>query len=249
MNKIIAYFLLSIFFIPNVYAASVYAKDRNIYYANNGAVKQLTSLGRDENPSLHPKGEWIYFIRDTPGTWRREIYYPAKNEVIENGLLKQEIWRVKKDGTGATKLFRSEYSAIDGPNPDYTVAGVWNIQFSPDGDKVYFETAEWVTSAGLHIMKPDGSGEKLLGSGSGTKIILSARTFDDRERSYRGYIVTSQHRYFFYGGSYDWFYLFTPDLKKEIAPLGDDYDYFTEVGDIIYTDHSEKNIKKSEKLP
>lgn len=244
MKKIIACFLLSIFFISNAHAASVYAKDRNIYYADNGAVKQLTSLGRDEDPKLHPKGEWVYFIRSTPGRWEGEKYYPAKGEIVKDGILKYELWRIKINGTGGTMLFRPEHSAVDGPDPDYSTASVNNIQFSPDGDKIYFEASEWVTSEALYVMNADGSGIKMLGDGNDTKIVLSSRTFEDRERGYKGYIVTCQHRYFFFGGSYDWYYLYTPDLKREIAPLGEDFDYFTDVGEMKYTDHSEENIKK-----
>lgn len=93
-------------------------------------------------------------------------------------------------------------------------------------------------------MNPDGSGEKLLGGGNETKIVVSARENDPKYGSCKGYIVTNQHNYWWFGGSYDWWYLFTPDFK-EVGPLGDDFDYFTEMGDIIYTDHSEKAIKRS----
>jgi len=245
MKRVIICFLLSILFMPNAYAASVYAKDRNIYYADNGMVRQLTFLGRDEVPKLHPKGEWVYFIRSTPGKWDGQRYYPAKSEIVKDGILRDELWRIRTNGSDAKMLFQNGYTnAVDGPDPEYSCASINNIQLSPDGDKVYFETPDWVTSAALHVINSDGSGEKNLGPGNETRIVLSSRTFEDRERDYKGYIVTSQHRYFFYGGSYDWFYLFTPDMKREVAPLGDDFDYFTEVGDIIYTDHSEVDIKK-----
>jgi len=225
--------------------ASVNVKNGNVYYvATDGKTKQVTSSGRDEYPALNPKGDWVYFVRDVEGKWVGEKYYPPKGAKIKDGILKQELWRVKKDGTGATMLFRSEHAAIDGPDPDYTIATVENIQFSPSGDKVYFETSEWVTSAALHMMNADGSQEQMIGPGNDTKIVLSARTFDDREKSYKGYVVTAQHRYWFYGGSYDWNYLFTSDLKKEIAPLGDDPAYFIGMGEIKYTDGSEKDILK-----
>ncbi len=242
-----ALFLISISF--NAQAASVRVADGNILYVgDDGKTKQVTTSGRDEDPKLHPDGQWVYFVRDVEGKWVGEKFYPPKGAEIKDGLLKQELWRVKKDGTGATMLFRSEHAAIDGPDPDYAVATVGNIQFSPSGDKVYFETSEWVTSAALHMMNADGTQETMLGPGNDTKIVLSARTFEDREKSYEGYIVTDQHRYWFYGGSYDWYYLFTPDLKKEIAPLGDDPAYFTEMGDIKYTDQSEQRLGKSERL-
>ena len=227
----------------NVYAASTFVKDRNIYYENNGKTKQLTSLRRDKAPVLNPNGEWVYFIRTTPGKWVGEKYYPVKGEVAKDKLLKEELWRVRVDGVEATMLFHCNYTAIDGPDPDYAVASIHNIQFSPDGDKVYFETPNWVTAFALHVIKADGTGEKILGQGNETKIILSAREIDHKYGSCRGFIVTSQHNYWWFGGSYDWFYLFTPDFK-EVGLLGDDFDYFTGMGDIVYTDHSERSIIK-----
>lgn len=225
-------------------AASVYTKDDNIFYENEGATKQITFLGRDDGAKLHPGGEWIYFIREVDGKWVGEKYYPPQGASIKDGLLKQELWRVKKDGSDAVMLYRSEHAAIDGPDPDYTIATVGNIQFSPPGDKVYFETSEWVTSAALHVMNADGSQEKLLGGGNDTRIVLSARDEDHKYNNYRGYIVTSQHRYWLFGGSYDWFWMFTPDFK-EVGPLGEDIAYFTEIGDIKFTDHSEGKASKN----
>lgn len=224
-------------------AALVKTEGGNIVYTDDaGKTIQLTSSGRDKDAVIHPKGQWIYFIRSFEGKFEGEKYVAPKGKKIEPGILKEELWRVKTNGTEAKMLYQSQYTAIDGPDPDYSVAFVGNIQFSPAGDKVYFETQQWVTDFGLHRMNVDGSGEELLGPGANTRVITSARTFDGREKSYRGYLVTAQHRYFFYGGSYDWFYLFTPDLKKEIAPLGEDLKYFTDAGEIKYTDGSEKNI-------
>jgi len=256
IKRILISLILPLFFVTTILAKEapsiqetekVFTKDGNIYYASNGKAAQVTSSGRDEYPMLHPKEEWIYFIRTTAGKWIGDKYYPAKGEVIKDGVLQDELWRVKKDGTQAKLLFRNNRFAIDGPDPDYVSASIYNIQFSPDGDKVYFETPNWVTSAGLHVMNPDGSRERMLGPGNQTKIILSASERDPKYGSCRGFIISSHHRYWWFGGSYDWWYLFTPDFK-EIGPLGDDFDYFTEMGDIIYTDHSEKTIKRSEKL-
>ena len=243
MRNIVLAFVLILACASMARAAAVYEKKGNVYYKNEGKVLRLTSLGRDREPKLHPQGEWVYFVRSFPGKMIGETYHPARGEVIKDDILHEELWRIKKDGTSASRLYQSAFSAIDGPS-GYTVASVENIQFSPIGDKVYFETPEWVTSAGLRVMNPDGSNQKLLGAGNNNKIVLSARTFDDREKSYEGYIVSAQHRYYFYGGSYDWFYLFTPDLT-EVAPLGDDVDYFTKMGEIKYTDHSESLIKKN----
>ncbi len=226
--------------------AKVFEKSGNIYFFDEKVGEiQLTSSGRDREPKLHPNDKWVYFVRSFEGEFKGEVYYPIEGREPEDGILKMELCRIDADGKNEKMLYQNSTAAIDHPS-GYAYASIDNIQFSPKGDKVYFETARWVTSAALNVMEPDGSNIRMLGPGNDTKIVLSARTFDDREKSYEGYIVTAQHRYWFYGGSYDWYYLFTPDLKKEIAPLGYDTAYFTDVGDIKYTDHSEKEIFKEE---
>ncbi len=210
---------------------SLSVKDGNIFYGQ----KQLTDTGRDRGAVLHPNGKWIYFVRTSKGRFVGERFYPVDGQVPKDGILKEELWRINTNGSDEHMLYRNSTAAIDHPS-GYAYALIDNIQLSPDGDKVYFETSRWVTSNALNVMDPDGSNVHMLGPGNNTKIILSARTSDDREQSYKGYIVTSQRRYWFYGGSYDWYYLFTPDLTNEIAPLGDDPAYFTEMGDLRYTD-------------
>ena len=222
--------------------AAVQIKDRNIFYENKGKTKRITSAGRDEAAKLNPAREWIYFVRDVEGKWVGERYFPPKGVKNKDRILKQELWRVKTDGTCAKMLFRSERASIDGPDPDCAIATVGNIQFSPSGDKVYFETSEWVASAGLHVMNAEGSHERLLGGGNGTRILISASGSDKGKNNdnYQGYIVTNQHRYWLFGGSYDWYWLFTPDFK-EVGALGEDFASFTELGDMKYTDQSPQN--------
>lgn len=163
----------------------------------------------------------------------------------EHGILKDELWRVRTDGSQPEMLFQSQSSPIDDLDPDYRFARVGNIQFSPDGDKVYFEASEWVTSGALHVINPDGSGHNLLGGRNDTKIILSAHGYNEH-KDLKGYIVTNQHRYGYFGGAYDWYWLYTPDWK-EVDTLGDSLEYFTAIGEIKYTDGSEKELKAKEK--
>jgi len=222
----------------------VFEENRNIFFKNStGTSVQLTNKGRDGEPVLHPNGKWVYFVRSFEGEFKGEVYYPEDGKVPEDGILKMELWRIDTDGNNGKMLYQNKTAAIDHPS-GYAYASLDNIQISPSGDKIYFETAQWVTSNALNVMNPNGSDMKMLGPGNDTKIVLSARAFDDKEKSYEGYIVTAQHRYWFYGGSYDWYYLFTPDLKKEIAPLGYDPAYFTDMGDIKYTDNSEKQLTR-----
>ena len=230
---------------PLAEAASVYVKNGNIVYVNDGITKQLTSSGRDERPVLDPKGEWVYFVRSYEGKWVGQKYYPPQGAIIEDRILREKLWRVKKDGTNSSMLFRAKKGRdVLAGDCGCAIASIWNIQFSPSGDKVYFEAADWTTSNGLHVMDADGSHEKLLGGGNDTRIVLfSGSASGEKHNNYRGYIVTQQHRYRLFGGSYDWYFLFTPDFK-EVGPLGDDVAYFTNMGSLKYTDHSEEELKR-----
>jgi hypothetical protein len=42
---------------------------------------------------------------------------------------------------------------------------------------------------------------------------------------YRDHLLVQQHRYFLGGGSYDWFFLFTPG-GKEVGVVGEDISNF-----------------------
>ena len=232
--------LVILLFCSTAYASTVYVKEGKVYFEDNGKTLQLTASGRDGKAILHPDGTWVYFVRKLYECSAGNKCYPLKGVEITNGNLKEELWRVKTNGQDASMLFLSkDSSGVTGDNQEYSFANIENIQFSPSGDKVYFETPNWVTSAGLHVMNADGSGEKLLGAGNDTKIILSSSGANsEKYNGYQGYIVTDQHRYWYFGGSYDWYYLFTSDFK-EVGPLGDDPNSFTDIGQLRYTDHSE----------
>ena len=86
--------------------------------------------------------------------------------------------------------------------------------FSPDSKTVYFVGSAWVTTGALHGVNIDGSNERFIeGANTLEKVIDKG--------DYKGDLVISQHRYFLGGGSYDWYYVFTPE-GKEVGPLGDD---------------------------
>lgn len=213
-------------------STEVFEKDGNIYIEAVGKdALQLTSSARDREPVLHPNGKWVYFVRSFEGEFRGEVYYPKDGKEPEDGILKMELWRIDIDGTNEKMLYRNAIAAIDHPS-GYAYGSLDNIQISPDGDRIYFETARWVTSNALNVMDPDGSNVKMLGPGNETKIIASAR---DSEKDYRGYIVTNQHRYWLFGGSYDWYWLYDPEWN-EIGPLGPDMEYFSDMRNIKYTD-------------
>ena len=37
---------------------------------------------------------------------------------------------------------------------------------------------------------------------------------------YKDHLIVRSHRYFLFGGSYDWYWLYDPAGKRELGPLG-----------------------------
>lgn len=209
-------------------AASVMCRDGSIHYSDAaGRSIRLTDPGRDRELALHPGGQWVYSVRTYEGVFRDEKYFPPPGKTAPQGTMLQEaLSRVSTSGAGARMLCRHD-AAGPSPSADHEVAWISNIQFSPDGARVYFEASRWATSSELHVMDADGSGRRALGPGNGTRIIRSSRGDE-----YRGHIVTRLHRYHAFGGSYDWYYLFTRYIDKDVGPLGESLDVAVAAGDV-----------------
>ena len=84
-------------------------------------------------------------------------------------------------------------------------------QFSADGERIYFLSAEWATSHALCVL--DLSTRR-------AQFICDAIQFEVvPDGEYRGDLIVLKHKYFVDSGSYDWYWLVTPD-GKEVGPIG-----------------------------
>jgi hypothetical protein len=166
--------------------------------------RAITSSGHDSAPLLSPDGRVVVFLRAT--------HRPAKDCAADASDGKPlELWRVNSDGNSARRLLATH----GGPNPEAVVCDFANLQFNSAGSVLYFETPAWATSGAIHALDLATGKERLFLPGNG--LIVLARC---RDKRYRDNIITGQHRYFVFSGSYDWAFLFTPE-GKEIGPLGD----------------------------
>lgn len=198
----------------------VFEKDGRIYaYQGNRIPVKLTNSGKDRNPILSPDEKLVAFIRKSED----EAYLAVEGAdyVEPGGHLGDQIWIVNVDDKKARMIVKDRIpEAVDGTGKTIheVVAFIYDesFQFSPDGKKIYFETSAWTTSNAIHSVNIDGSDEKFVTSGNTLKII-------DRG-GYKGYLITSKHKYYVAGGSYDWYWLVSPD-GEEIGPLGDDLDF------------------------
>ena len=62
-------------------------------------------------------------------------------------------------------------------------------------------------------MNSDGRGERFLTDGNSLEVLQKSE-----DGGYDGYLIVKKHKYFFEGGSYDWYWLLTPD-GEEVGPL------------------------------
>jgi Tol biopolymer transport system component len=119
--------------------------DLYLYQAASGALKRLTDArGYDAEGSFSPDGSWIVFssMRDA---YDRELTSEEKKILENNPAYFAEIYIMRADGSGATRLTRT---------PGYD-GGPF---FFPDGERIVFRRfdADGLL-ADVYSMKPDGT--------------------------------------------------------------------------------------------
>ena len=97
--------------------------------------------------------------------------------------------------------------------PKKRIVDPQQLNFSPNSRTLYFVTSAWAVSGAVHAINIDGTNYRFIQPANELEVITSGE--------YQGYLALKQHRYFIGGGSYDWYWLFTPD-GKEIGPLGEE---------------------------
>ncbi|HEY7696952.1 MAG TPA: hypothetical protein VIE88_00980 [Vicinamibacteria bacterium] len=119
--------------------------DLYVYQAASGELKRLTEArGYDAEGSYSPDGSWIVFssMRDA---YNRELASEEKKILENNPAYFAEIYIMRADGSGATRLTRT---------PGYD-GGPF---FFPDGERIVFRRfdADGLI-ADVYSMKPDGT--------------------------------------------------------------------------------------------
>ncbi|HSL33080.1 MAG TPA: hypothetical protein VK871_05470 [Candidatus Limnocylindrales bacterium] len=128
----------------------VYAKAGNIWIQTTEDVRQLTDSGRDSMPSFSFDGEWVYFIRETPG----KGLWPVDGRRTWYDLHTPEIARVKADGSSPPEQVVSGRMK-DGGNQWFA----WMRQpvISPDGTRIAVATDVTAPTDGvvMHFLDPE----------------------------------------------------------------------------------------------
>jgi hypothetical protein len=100
------------------------------------------------------------------------------------------------------------------------LAQLGSPQFSADGDRVYFWGAQAAVSGAVGVVDLASGQMKIICGGHNVEVVSRGE--------FRGDLIVQKHKYFVGGGSYDWYWLLTPD-GEEIGPLGDDPSVFKQL--------------------
>jgi hypothetical protein len=180
---------------------SVSVLDGNIFINRSNATAPLTKSGRDSEPVLSPDGTFVVFTR--------------AGETKSDGMGCRDsgdmLMRVGVDGAREIVLLRSFAST----RLERQLCGFTEKQFSSDGRLLYFLTPGWATSGALHVYDFKTQKERFVVDASGLAVLSKCKG-EHKDR-----VAIMRHKYFVFGGSYDWYWLYDPKTKREIGPLGE----------------------------
>ncbi|KZL92373.1 cell wall-binding repeat-containing protein [Clostridium magnum] len=125
-----------------------------------------------------------------------------------------ELWLTYSDGTEELLV-----SSHDAEETQDIVAGISNPQFSIDKKKIYFMSEAWATSASVHVVDIETKSEHFVCDGNYFKVIQNG--------PYAGNLIVNQHRYYEEGGSYNDYYIVSPE-GEQISDLGDSSEVLSE---------------------
>ncbi len=114
-----------------VQGSLVYVKAGNLWIQTGNTARQLTSTGRDSQPTWSPDGSWVYFIETRATTGR----FPAEGVLKRYDLKYPILTRIHPDGSGREAVLSGLYKT--GPGEAYT--WFWFIldpAVSPDGTRL-----------------------------------------------------------------------------------------------------------------
>ena len=187
-------------------AARVYSDAGSIFIERAGGTTKLTASEMDADPVLSPSGTFVVYTRQGRGRSRRH-YEPR--QFCPTEPRPDELRRIDVDGSDDRTLLKGR-----GGGPERQLCDFKIKQFSSDGRRLYFLTPGWATSDALHVYDMR-AGEK--------RFLLPANDFlvlNFCQSKYKDHLIVLSHRYFLFGGSYDWYWLYDPAGKRELGPLG-----------------------------
>lgn len=182
----------------------------NIVLVDGGKRVTLTKSGHDSAPALSPDGAWVYYTHSAKA--------PAGDDAGDQSgdclELSQpdQLRRVKADGTGDELVLTGKGSQEMTEN----ICVFDAKQFSSDGKTLYFLTPAWTTSSALHAVNVAAKTSRYILPANDYLVLAWCDAPELHDA-----LVVNQHRYFQFGGSYDWYWLFDPTGSKELGAVGE----------------------------
>jgi hypothetical protein len=202
MKKISLLYLLFLFLMIPVVANAQKVTVQNgnlILQSHDGKETILTHSGRDTEPALSPDGKWIVFVRQ----------YPGKPGPWGPGT---ELRIIRTEGTGERVIVKD--GAVSGRNK--FLSSLNSPQFLNDSRRVAFHSGWAATHGSVHVVDIKTGAIRFVSGGNSVCSVNS----DDYKDKYKDYLIIKIRRYFFAGGSYEFYYLVSIDGKVG-APVGD----------------------------
>lgn len=183
----------------------VYSDAGNIFIERAGVKTQLTKSEADVRPVLAPNGLTVVYTRQGRG---RSKGYDLGQFCVATPR-PDELREVNVDGSDDRLLLDGRAGAGEAQLCDFR-----SKQFSSDGRRLYFLAPAWTTSGALHVYDMRTREEHFLQPANDLLVLnfCSGKYSDD--------LAILSHRYFVFGGSYDWYWLYDPTGRKELGPLG-----------------------------
>ena len=167
--------------------------------APTDSTNEKQNQTKEENPVISPDGKHTAYLVQT------------NQPMISTGLgdaLHNQIWLKSNSETDSILLIDSRNSE----NMEMVLGSINGLKFAPDGDYLYFKSNAWATSDAIHRVNIKTHEESFVTAGNTLDIVINGK--------FKGYLIVSKHKYYPQGGSYDDFWLLSPD-GKEIKNLGD----------------------------
>jgi hypothetical protein len=183
-------------------APHVVSEGNGIVLERDGSKTQLTRSPQDVDPVLSPDGRLVFYTRRASG---------ERDEQFCGGPPKaDELRQVSIDGKD-DKLLLSGHRG----DPESQLCDFKAKQFSADGRRLYFMTPGWATSGALHVYDLRNREEHYLLPANDFAVLSFCKN------EHKDDLAILLHRYFVFGGSYDWYWLYDATGKKELGPLGE----------------------------
>ncbi len=193
--------------LPGIAAAQaasprVLSEGTGIVLERDGSKKELTKSPQDTEPVLSPDGRLVYYTRRAAG--------PRDEQYCAGPPKADELRVIGIDGKD-DKLVLSGHRG----DPESQLCDFRNKQFSADGRRLYFMTPGWATSDALHVVDLRTRDERFLLPSTDFLVLSFCKN------EHKDDLAVRSHRYFVFGGSYDWYWLYDSSGKKELGPLGE----------------------------